>query len=104
MPTYVYEEIRDDGSAGERFEVYQSMADEPLNTHPETGKPVRRVLQAPFIGGQWSDSAMSRSMADDKKLERLGFTKYVKSADGKYEKTVGSGPSQLSADGPKLSD
>src|SRR5262245_23239237 len=104
MPTYVYEEILDDGSPGERFEVHQSMADEPLKAHPETGKPVRRVLQAPFIGGQWSDSAMTRSVSNDKKLERLGFTKYVKSADGKYEKTVGSGPSTLSADSPKLSD
>jgi predicted nucleic acid-binding Zn ribbon protein len=104
MPIYVYEEIRDDGTPGEQFEICQSMADEPLKQHPQTGKPVRRVLQAPFIGGQWSDSAMAKSVSDDKQLERLGFTKYVKSGDGKYEKTIGSGPSKLSADAPKLPD
>ena len=32
-----------------------------------------------------------RALADDKKLERMGFTKYVKTDHG-YEKTVGSGP------------
>ncbi|MEX2025708.1 MAG: FmdB family transcriptional regulator [Pirellulaceae bacterium] len=104
MPIYVYEVIREDGSSGEQFEVHQSMADEPLTKHPQTGVPVRRVLQAPFIGGQWSDSAMQRSVADDNKLERLGFTKYVKSGDGTYEKTLGSGPSKLSADGPGSGD
>jgi predicted nucleic acid-binding Zn ribbon protein len=104
MPIYVYEEVRDDGTPAERFEIYQSMADEPLTVHPETGKPVRRVLQAPFIGGQWSDSAMSKSVTDDKKLERLGFTKYVKSGDGKYEKAVGSGPDMLSADSASRPD
>src|SRR5262245_47908654 len=97
MPIYVYEEIRDDGRGGDRFEIYQSMSDDPLTKHPENGRPVRRVLQAPFIGGQWSDSAMTRSMADDNKLDRLGFTKYVKSGDGTYEKAIGSGPSKLSA-------
>lgn len=100
MPIYVYEEVRDDGTPAERFEIYQSMADEPLTVHPETGKPVRRVLQAPFIGGQWSDSAMSKSVTDDKKLERLGFTKYVKSGDGVYEKRAGKGPNVISRDKP----
>ena len=30
MPTYVYEVINDDGSAGETFEVFQKMTDAPL--------------------------------------------------------------------------
>lgn len=100
MPIYVYEVIEEDGRDGEQFEVVQSMNDEPLQKHPETGQPVRRVYTAPAIGGKWSDSAMGRAAHDDKKLERLGFTKYVKSADGKYEKTVGSGPDMISADKP----
>src|SRR5262245_17595966 len=104
MPIYVYEVIAEDGSSGEQFELFQSMADEPLTKHPQTGAPVRRVFQPPFIGGQWSDSAMQRSVKDDRKLERLGFTKYVKSGDGSYEKTVGSGPSKISADAPLTPD
>jgi predicted nucleic acid-binding Zn ribbon protein len=98
MPIYIYEVINEDGSDGEQFEIFQSMADEPLTKHPETGRPVRRVPLAPNIGGRWSDSAMKKSVSDDKKLERLGFTKYVKSGDGTYEKTVGKGPDMINRD------
>ena len=99
MPIYVYEVITDDDS-GPQFEIFQSMADEPLTKHPETGEPVRRVFQPPAIGGKWSDSAMGKAVADDKKLDRLGFTKYVKSGDGTYEKRAGKGPDVISRDAP----
>jgi predicted nucleic acid-binding Zn ribbon protein len=104
MPLYDYESINPDGSPGERFELFQRMADAPLTRHPETGQPIRRVLSAPAVGGKWSDSAMSRSMADDKKLDRLGFTKYVKSGDGTYEKRAGKGPDVISRDKPLSAD
>jgi hypothetical protein len=81
MPLYLYELVTPDDSPGE-----------------QTGKPVRRVLCAPAIGGKWSDGAMSRSVADDKKLDRLGFTKYVKSGDGVYEKRAGKGPDVIHRD------
>lgn len=95
MPLYQYETITPDDSPGEQFEIFQMMAEEPLKKHPETGVPIRRVYCAPAVGGRWSDGAMAKSVADDKKLDRLGFTKYVKSGDGTYEKTVGKGPSTL---------
>jgi hypothetical protein len=98
MPLYDYEIINPDGSSGDQFEVFQSMSEPPLTKHPETGQPVRRVLSAPAIGGKWSDGAMARSVADDKKLDRLGFTKYVKSGDGTYEKRAGKGPDTISRD------
>jgi predicted nucleic acid-binding Zn ribbon protein len=45
MTTYVYETVPEHpGVQPERFEVRQSMNDEPLTRHPETGKPVRRVI------------------------------------------------------------
>lgn len=44
MPIYEYE--RDDGT---RFEMRQGFADEPLETDPETGQKVRRVLSAPTV-------------------------------------------------------
>jgi predicted nucleic acid-binding Zn ribbon protein len=97
MPTYVYEVIHDDGSGGERFEVVQPMSDPPLTTHPETNLPVRRVLLPPNIGGKWSDAGTKQNLSD-KNLDRLGFTKYQKAGDGKYEKRAGSGPPTLSAD------
>ena len=91
MPTYVYQVIEDDGSEGETFEAFQKMSDEPLTQHPETGKPVRRVIQAPNISGQYSDAATKR-MLSDKNLDRIGFTKYQKAGDGTYEKRAGTGP------------
>ena len=100
MPIYVYEAITDDGSDGEQFEIFQSMADAALTKHPETGLPVRRVFLPPAIGGKWSESAMGKSVADDKKLDKMGFTKYVKAGDGFYEKRAGKGPDVISRDTP----
>jgi hypothetical protein len=100
MPTYVYEVVHEDGSAGERFEVVQTMSEPPLLKHPESGQSVRRVFLPPMVGGRWGDEAMAKSVGDDKKLERLGFTKYVKSGDGTYEKAVGKGPKTISRDQP----
>lgn len=104
MPTYVYEVINADGSGGETFEVLQGISEPPLEEHPETGEPVRRVIQPPFIGGSWSESAMQKSVSDDKKLDRLGFTKYVKAGDGFYEKRAGKGPDVISRDAPLPGD
>jgi predicted nucleic acid-binding Zn ribbon protein len=45
MTTYVYETIpQQTGEKPLRFEVRQSMKDAPLTKHPETGRPVRRVI------------------------------------------------------------
>jgi len=100
MPTYVYEVVLSDGQGGEQFEVIQPISEPPLTEHPQTGEPVRRVIQPVFVGGQWSDSSMHKRMKDDKKLDQLGFTKYVKSGDGTYEKRAGKGPDVISRDQP----
>jgi predicted nucleic acid-binding Zn ribbon protein len=91
MPTYVYAVVNKDGSLGEHFEVVQKMSDAALTEHPETGAPVRRVPQAPMVNGQHSDASDKRKVSDAN-LDRLGFTKYQKVGDGKYEKTAGAGP------------
>lgn len=100
MPIYVYEVITDGDEPGEQFEIFQKISDPPLAEHPDTGQPIRRVLTAPSIGGKWSDSAMSRNMADNKKLDQLGFTKYEKAGDGYYEKKAGKGPDVIHRDKP----
>ena len=100
MPIYVYETIRADGSPGTTFEIIQRITDSSLTVHPETGAPIRRVIQPPYIGGSWSDSAMKKNVSDDKKLDRMGFTKYVKAGDGFYEKRAGKGPDVISRDNP----
>jgi hypothetical protein len=94
MPLYVYEVVLPDGTGGETFEMIQAMKDAPLTAHPETGEPVRRVFGVPSAPKTWTGSQMKANLSD-KNVERMGFTKYVKSGDGRYEKTAGKGPSQI---------
>ena len=93
MPTYVYAIINKDGSEGETFEVFQKMSDAPLTKHPQTGQPVKRVFVPPMI----SDGS-KRDLLSNKNLDRLGFTKYERAGDGKFEKKAGGGPNVISAD------
>ena len=61
MTTYVYESIP--SKAGEKpryFEIKQSMSDEALTKHPETGEPIRRVVLGGF-GTLSSKAAKSSS-------------------------------------------
>lgn len=95
MPIYLYETVNPDGSAGEQFELVQSMREPALTTHPDTGVPVRRVFGVPNAPTGWTDS-QGKDKLSDKSLDRMGFTKYVKSGDGRYEKVVGKGPSKIS--------
>lgn len=45
MPTYTYETIPGDASATPtRFEVSQSITEDALTEHPESGQLVRRVI------------------------------------------------------------
>ncbi len=45
MPTYLYETIPASAhDAAEQFEVRQGFKDPPLDTHPKSGLPVRRVI------------------------------------------------------------
>jgi hypothetical protein len=97
MPTYVYAVVNPDGSDGEQFEVVQRMSEAPLAHHPENGKPVRRVIQAPNLPLTWTDAA-SKSKLSNKNLGKLGFTKYERAGNGQYEKTAGDGPKSISAD------
>jgi predicted nucleic acid-binding Zn ribbon protein len=49
MTTYVYETIPSaPGQASKRFEILQRMTDQPLQAHPDTGEPVRRVISGGF--------------------------------------------------------
>ena len=99
MPTYVYEVILPDGEPGQIFEVEQKMSDPPLTRHPTTGQPVRRVITPPNIVSEYSDKTMNNALADHRKLEQMGLTKYVKAGNGIYEKQAGTkGPDVISAD------
>ena len=94
MPTYVYQVVTEDGSDGETFEVVQKMSDPPLSRHPQTGRPVRRVIQTPNLPSRWTDGAAKQTLSD-KNLDRLGFSKYQRSDSGQFEKRAGPGPKKI---------
>lgn len=87
MPLYVYQVVEADGTEGEVFEVMQKMSEPVLTVHPDSGKPVVRLLAAPNAVTRYGAGNLSND-----RLGKLGFTKYQKSGDGTYEKTAGSGP------------
>ncbi len=64
MPIYVYE--RDDG---ERLEIHQDFSEDALETDPETGQKMRRVITTPrsIYRGTGYDGFAYRSRPKDKK-------------------------------------
>lgn len=96
MPVYVYQEVLEDGSDGEVFEVVQSMQDEPFRTNPVTGRPVRRIYQAPNISAQHTRGGAAAAL-DNANVARKGFTKYEKDKlTGRYHRVAGrQGPSVI---------
>lgn len=82
MPVYIYEILGQGENAGQTFEKLQKIGDAPLEFHPETGEPVRRVVAAPSLVFKSGDAAK-------------GFTRYEKAGDGVYEKTSGKGPKTI---------
>ena len=81
MPMYVYE-AKDAAKSCPRcadgFEIMQSIADQKLETCPNCGSPVIRVIQAPGIGHSRTDL--------NYRAKRAGFHTYQKVQKGEYEK------------------
>ncbi|CAN5135315.1 hypothetical protein BH11PLA2_BH11PLA2_22860 [soil metagenome] len=94
MPLYLYQVVNKDGTEGEVFEVLQSMKEDALTVHPETGEKVKRIFGTPNAPRTWTDS-QGKTKTSDMNLERIGFTKYVKNDQGKYQKLFGSGPETM---------
>ena len=76
MPTYLYEHLEEACENGKEFDYVQPMKDEKLQTCPDCGRPVRRLV-SPGVG-----YAAPRS---DSQLKDMGFTKLVRRDKGVYE-------------------
>lgn len=62
MPNYVYETLpAKPGGPVRRYELWQSMKEPPLQRHPETGEPIRRVI----IGGIGMPGSITDASADE---------------------------------------
>lgn len=73
MPTYVYKNLK----TGDTFEVHQRITEPALTEHPETGDPVKRVVQPVGIAFKGSgfyvnDSRSSSSKSSTKTKEGSG--------------------------------
>lgn len=92
MPIYVYETL----TTKERFECHQSMQEDSLTEHPETGEPVRRVILPPNLGIKHT-AGREKKLTSNEAVEKAGFTKYEKDKlTGKYNRVAGkNGPAQL---------
>ena len=89
MPLYDYAAIgKGCPTCRKGFEVMQKLSAPKLKKCPACGKPVERLISAVPVHGKYSTKSDSR-------IKDLGMTKYVKTSDGSYERTVGQG-------GPKM--
>lgn len=96
MPLYEYAVVNPDGSHGQTIEVLQRIGEPPLTKHPETGEPVERIMSASRVPKPPGDRI--KGDISNRNLEAQGFTKYQKTATGKYEKVLGEGPDMIQRD------
>jgi len=90
MPTYQYK--REDGST---FEIIQKMSDDALQTCPETGQKVKRIITGGggvvYKGDGW--------YVTDYKNKTNGNGSAAKASEGKSASTADGGRTETSADG-----
>lgn len=72
MPIYKYITIEPDGSEGDVFEVEQPAGSGPIKKHPENGKPVKRVFEAPNINIEYTPGK-EKSLSDVARIKKAGF-------------------------------
>ena len=80
MPIYVYKNL----ITGETFELQQRMSESALTTHPETGEPVKRLIQPVGIAFKGSGFYVTDSKSSSK--ETSAKKDESKSDSGKGEK------------------
>jgi putative FmdB family regulatory protein len=90
MPTYEYECKK----CGHRFEVFQSMSDEPIKKCPECGKQVRRLVS----GGAGVIFKGSGFYVTDKQEKAPTKPAAEKKKEGKEEKKEEKAPTNLAAE------
>ena len=81
MPTYTYQAVTEKHSCPrcrKAFEVIQPLAAPRLETCPECGAPIHKLIAAPAIG-------RSKSTLDQR-AKAAGFHKLKKIGKGEYEK------------------
>jgi putative FmdB family regulatory protein len=85
MPVYVYRNLR----TGERFEVEQRISEPALTEHPESGDPVKRLVQPVGIAfkgsGFYVTDSRKGATGNTSKSKASGEEKSGDNRDGKSE-------------------
>ncbi len=94
MPFYEYASCADSPCPACRngITVLQKLAEAPLESCPECGGPMKRIISPPnVVSGQ-------AHRLKESNIEKAGFTQYRKAGKGVYEKTAGKGPGFIKGD------
>ncbi len=99
MPVYVYKNL----VTGETFELSQRITEDALTHHPETGEPVKRVVQPVGIAfkgsGFYVNDSRSGSKPSASSAGKAGGTESAGTpADSTKAPSAGSAPAAASAD------
>jgi hypothetical protein len=85
VPIYEYQHMdKVVEGCSENLELFQRMCEPPLDECPHCNQPVKKVISLPAHHRTSEGDKLS-----DANLKRTGFSKYVKSGDGTYEKAAG---------------
>lgn len=87
MPTYTYE-VLNGVSPPEIFEYDQPVNQPPLERHPITNEAVRRTVTASSLSLRHS-AIKEKNILSEKNLKKHGFSKFVRSGENSFERTVG---------------
>lgn len=81
MPVYVYRNL----TTGETFELEQRISDAALTAHPETGEPVKRLVQPVGIAFKGSGFYVTDSRKDGGKAKEKAEAPAGSKAEAKTE-------------------
>lgn len=76
MPLRRYRAIAPDGAEAEILEIEQPLGSPDLARHPLDGRELRKLAEAPSLGGKWSERSLGA------RLREGGFRKMEKDGGG----------------------
>ena len=93
MPIYVYKNL----TTGERFEIEQRITEPPLEEHPETGDPVKRLVQPVGIAFKGSGFYATDSRSATRSAQPASASETSGTDSGGKEASGGSAASDAAA-------
>lgn len=97
-PLYTYYVLDASGQPKEGLQVQleHTMAEAPLERHPQTGQRLQRCYESPCLACRYTPGHTQRIL-DTKNVEKAGFSKYVRDkSTGQYHRVAGKdGPETL---------